>query len=69
MSTYKIKLVDGSPLEKVLKRKKIKDSIVRPILKLSAKELAKMKRKSGLRGNLTQHQIVQGFIKACLNEN
>ena len=69
MSRYKIKLVDGSPLEKVSSTAKVRDSIIRPTLKLSAKELAIMKRKSGLRGNVSQNQIVQGYIKACINEN
>tara|TARA_R110002012_G_scaffold257422_1_gene437657 strand:- start:87 stop:296 length:210 start_codon:yes stop_codon:yes gene_type:complete len=68
MSRYKVKLVDGSPLEKVMQTKKVKDSILRPVLKLSVKELAIMKRRSGLKGNLTHNQIVQGYIKACLNE-
>ena len=69
MSIYKVKLVDGSPLEKAPERAKVRDSIIRPTLKLSAKELAVMKRKSGLKGNVSQHQIVQGYIKACLNEH
>ena len=68
MSRYKVKLVEGSPLEKAPATAKVRDSIVKPILKLSAKELAEMKRKSGLKGNVSQHQIVQGYIKACLNE-
>jgi hypothetical protein len=66
MSRYKIKMVTGSPLQKVSEI--AKDSIIRPILRLSAKELALMKRKSGLKGNVSQRQIVQGYLKACLNE-
>ena len=67
MSRYKIKMVTGSPLQRVSEAI-VKDSIIRPILKLSAKELAIMKRKSGLKGNVSQHQIVKGYLKACLNE-
>jgi len=70
MSVYKVKLVDGSSLEKVETRAtaKVRDSIIKSTFKVSAKDLAIMKKKSGLRGNVTQQQIVQGYLKACLNE-
>ena len=70
MSTYKVKLVDGSPLEKAetTATAKVRDSIIRPTFKVSARDLAIMKKKSGLRGNVTQKQIVEGYLKACLNE-
>jgi len=63
---YKVKLVKGNLDEKLQSKPTNKKKLVSLNIGLTQKELTQMKALSGLRGSVTNDQIVKEYIKSKL---